>query len=157
MRKEYFKLLYKLMRDNNDIYALTADLGYGGFDSIKRDYKDRFFNCGASEQAMMDIAVGLVLAGKLPFTYTITPFYLRAYETIRTYINHEKYPIIMAGSGRDKDYEHDGVSHWADDIDKLFAPFNNIVKFYPDNIEGMKTAVESAVYMKQPIFISLKR
>lgn len=157
MRKEFFRLLYQLMDRDKKIYALTADLGYGGFDRIKDSFPKRYLNVGASEQAMMDIAVGLAQSGMVPFTYTITPFYLRAFEGLRTYLNYEKHHVIMIGSGRDKDYEHDGISHWADDIDYYLSPLENIVKFYPESNDQMKTVVDSSLYMKQPVFISLKR
>jgi len=157
MRKEYFRLLFKLMGQHKNIFALTGDLGYIGFDRIKTEYGKRFINCGASEQAMLDIAVGLALSGAIPFTYTITPFYLRAFETIRTYLNHEEHHIIMVGSGRDKDYETDGFSHDATDISTLLNGLPNVAQFYPESKEQMTTVVESSLFMKQPAFISLKR
>lgn len=157
MRPAFFKLLYNLMERNNRIYALTGDLGYKGFDRIRDTFPDRFINCGVSEQTMMDMAVGLALSGKLPFTYTITPFYLRAFETLRTYINYESIPVIMIGSGRDKNYIHDGYSHDASDIEPILATLPNIVQFYPQNVDIMRTVVESSLDMRVPVFISLQK
>ena len=43
---------------------------------------------------------------------------------IRNYVNYEKIPVKLIGSGRDRDYEHDGISHWSDDAYKLFGGYD---------------------------------
>ena len=63
----------------------------------------------------------------------------------------------MIGSGRDDDYKHDGFSHDATDFQDYFQTLQNIVTFYPESTAQMKTVVESSVFMKAPVFISLKR
>lgn len=159
MRPKFFEELYRLMKENDRLYALTGDLGYGGFDTIKYEYDGRrFINCGASEQAMMGIAVGLALDGKIPFVYSISPFLLwRAAETIRLYVDHEKIPVIMVGSGRDRDYKHDGFSHDASDIPQFMALFKNIKTYYPNDSSQIKGMLESIIADPKPSFISLRR
>ena len=88
MRKAFANELYKLMKENEDIYLVLGDLGYGWFDKHKKDFPKRVIDTGASEQAMMGIAVGLAMEGKLPFVYSITNFLLyRPFEWIRNYID----------------------------------------------------------------------
>lgn len=157
MRREFFIKLYNSMQDNPNVIAITADLGYGGFDNIMNNLPKQFINCGAAEQTMLDTAVGLAQAGKIPICYTITPFYYRAYETIRTYINHESIPIIMIGSGRNDDYKHDGFSHYAGDDRLLFSPFKNITCFWPDTVEEMERRVDEMLETKRPYYLNLKR
>ncbi|MDO8657799.1 MAG: hypothetical protein Q7K55_03600, partial [Candidatus Levybacteria bacterium] len=97
--------LYNHMAKNENIWIITGDLGYKLFDYIRRDFPERFINTGAAEQAMIGIAIGLALDGKIPFVYSITTFLLyRPFETIRNYINYEKIPVKLIGSGRNKDY-----------------------------------------------------
>ena len=158
-QKGYFAgALYNEMVSNPDIIVLTGDLGFGMFDKIKEDFPDRFINCGAAEQAMLDIACGLALEGKIPFTYTITPFLLRGYETIRTYINHEKIAVHMIGAGRDEDYGvDDGFSHTATDIKGLLDPFKNIEQHYPENKEDIPALLASIIKTNKPSFLSLRR
>ena len=140
------------MRLNKDIVVITADLGYKMFDLIKTDYPDRFINVGASEQTMMDMAVGVALQGKLPICYTISPFYSRAFETIRNYLLHEGIKVIMIGSGRGKDYLHDGFSHW-DDYNNYCGDFS----FFPDDEQEMILNFKTAITCKKPCYINLKR
>ena len=156
MRAEFAKQLHEQMAVNPDIYLITADLGYGILDKIKEDYPDRFFNVGAAEVAMVSIAVGLALSGKVPFCYSITPFLLfRPFETIRTYISHEKIPVILIGSGRGNDYEHDGFSHYAGDDDILMRlPHIYSIRNLPELKPG---AVKSIIEMKMPVYLNLKR
>ena len=158
MRKTFFKELYRIMQENTNVFALTGDLGFIGFDKIRNDFNDRFLNCGAVEQAMLDIAVGLSYAGKIPVCYSITPFLIfRAFETIRTYIDHEKLHIILAGSGRDDDYKHDGISHNASDIPTILKPLYNLKQYYPDAKEEIPGLLDKVIKEAQPSFISLKR
>ena len=158
MRQEFWNQLYKQMQNNPDIWVLVGDLGYGGADKIKSMFPQRFINCGASEQAMMGIAVGLALKGKIPFVYSITPFLLRRpYETIKLYLDGEKIPVKLVGSGRDKDYAHDGPSHDATDAPELLKTLPNIDSFFPDSEEQVKEMLEIMVKGQSPAFISLKR
>ncbi len=158
MRRAFFKELYDHMAKDKRIYALTGDLGYGGFDKIREDFPDRFINTGAAEQAMMDIAVGLALEGKIPVVYSITPFLLyRGFETLRTYINHENIPVKMIGSGRDDDYEHDGFSHFAGDDKDFLKALTQIQTVWPDTKEDIPLILNDILYNDSPVYLNLSR
>ena len=151
MRKEFADKLYDLMQKDKDVYFVTGDLGFGLFDKICQDFPERFINTGAAEQAMMGVAIGLTLKGKKVFVYSITPFLLyRAFEAIRTYINHEKIPVILVGSGRGNDYEHDGFSHYAGDDELFLQHFENIKRF--TTFADLETLITEA-----PCYLNLKR
>ena len=156
MRREFFKLLYDEMNTNPAIWLLVGDLGYGGADKIRKDFPERFINYGASEFAMVCGAVGLALEGKIPVCYTITPFYFRAFEVIRNYIDHEQVPVILIGAGRDRDYEHDGFSHYAGD-DGVFRQFKNIQCCWPGDTDEMTLTFQAAIRAKMPYYINLTR
>jgi len=152
MRKEFFEALYKEMAANKDIYFVTADLGYGLADQIKQDFGDRFINVQAAEQAMLGVGIGLALDGKIPICYSITPFLLhRPYEAIKLYLEGEGIPVKLAGSGRAKDYLHDGPSHFESNY-----PFN-FDRVLPENYESMESCLKEVLYNEKPVFISLQR
>lgn len=158
MRGQFGFELYKAMAKNKDIYLLCGDLGFGVFDNHKEDFPERCFSVGASEQSMADIAVGLAYSGKIPFVYSITTFLLyRPYETLKTYINHEKLNVKLIGSGRDKDYEHDGISHDASDAKQVLDTLPNIKQLWPETKEEIADMVKLMVESEKPMFISLKR
>lgn len=158
MRETFTKELYNKMKENPDIYLLTGDLGYHLFDDIRWDFQERFINCGASEYGMVGIAIGLALEGKIPFCYSITPFLIfRPFELLRTYIDTEKIPVKLIGSGRDKDYIHDGRSHDASDIQDTMNLFKNIKQLWPTTKGEVKNMVDLMVNDDKPYFISLQR
>lgn len=158
MRKTFADYLYQLMKDNEDIYLLLGDLGYGYFDKHLADFPDRAINCGASETAMMGMAAGLSYEGKIPFVYSITNFLLyRPYEFIRNYIDHDKLRVVLVGSGRDFDYEHDGWSHHSPDAEQVLSNFRNITAYFPQDKKDIKKLVDEIMVEQAPAFISLKR
>lgn len=158
MRRDFFAYLYTLMGKNENIYAVSIDLGYGGFDMIRQRYESRFINTGASEQAALDMACGLAISGKIPFVYSITPFLLyRGFETIRTYINHEKLNVKLVGSGRGKDYAHDGFSHYATDDRKIMKTMGNIKMRHPKDSKEMISVVDRMIVEDCPYYLNLRR
>jgi|SRR3990167_2046593 len=158
MRRTFARELLEKAKENKDIFLITADLGYGMWDEFRDALPNQFYNIGASEQAGMGIAVGLALRGKIPFVYSITPFLLwRPAETIRLYLNHEKIPVKLIGSGRDKDYKKDGISHDSTDVRELLAAWSNIVQFWPEDKEEIPNIVNELINNKKPSFLSLRR
>ena len=116
MRKECMSLLLEQMSNRPDIIVLTADLGFGILDTIKDTFPTRFYNVGAAEQLLIGAAVGLAENKFIPVCYSMSSFILyRPFEFLRNYVNAENIPVKLIGSGRDKDYIHDGLSHWAED------------------------------------------
>lgn len=150
--------LYNQMKKNKNIWVVTGDLGYGMLDRIKKDFPERFINAGAAEQAMMGVAIGLALEGKIPFVYSITTFLIfRPFETIRNYINREKIPVRLLGSGRNKDYSKDGYSHWPLEEKKVMKILKNIKSHWPETKEEIPPLVKEMVKINTPWYINLKR
>lgn len=158
IRGHFAYYLHKQMSKNNNIYLITGDLGYKMWDKIREDFPERFINAGASEQAMMGLAVGLALEGKIPFVYSITTFLLyRPFETIRNYINYEKIPVRLVGSGRERDYLHDGISHWPEEEQQIMKIFKNIKSLRPEKIEEIPALIKKIVRINRPWYVNLKR
>lgn len=153
MRRKFAIDLYELMKVDENIILITGDLGFGMYDKIKSELPNQFYNVGAAEQVMMDIGIGMAMYGKIPVVYSITPFLIfRAMESIRNYIDHEKIPVIMVGSGRRDDYKTEGFSHDASD-DYFLMLFKNIIFLSPENEFNLK----EIIYMNKPVYLNLKR
>lgn len=158
MRRELAKLLFDEMELNPNIYLITGDLGYGLWDNIRDTYPNRFFNVGSSEMAMMGMAIGLVMDGKIPFVYSITPFAIyRPFEMIRNYIDHENIPVIILGGGRDDEYGYLGFSHWASEDMVALNVFKNLTKFKPNTQDELEGAFRFAINENKPTYINLKK
>lgn len=158
MRKLISELLYDEMSKNSNIYLITADLGYGLWDDIRKTYPNNFYNVGSSEMLMMGMAIGMAMEGKIPFVYSITPFVLyRPFEMIRNYINREKTPVRILGGGRNRDYGYLGFSHWADDDIDILNSFNNIKLFKPNTNNELIENFNFSIKNNTPTYINLKK
>jgi transketolase len=156
MRREFAKKLYDAMEKDDRIFLITADLGYGVLDDIRRDFPKRAINIGSSEMLMVGIAVGLAQSGYVPLCYSITPFLLyRPFELIRNYMNYEKANVKLVGSGRDDDYAHDGISHWAGDDVDIMAALKNIQIYKPEKMTD--EVFTQFMYNDKPSYINLSR
>ena len=150
--------VYNQMAKNPDIWLITAEFGEEMWDKVRDNFPERFINTGAAEQSTIGIAVGLALEGKIPIVYSITPFLLyRPFETIRNYLNHEKIPVKLVGGGRNKDYNHDGFSHWAEEDKQVMKVFDNIGARWPETKEEIPVFVEEMIRTKKPYYVNLIR
>ena len=158
MRPIFASEIYKRMVINDKIWVLVNDLGYKMWDKVRQDFPKRFINVGAAEQTLIGIGVGLALSGKIPIVYSITSFLLfRPFETIRNYVNHEKIPLKLIGAGRDKDYLHDGISHWSLEDKKVMNIFKNIQAKWPNTVDEIPNLVTDMIKSSSPWYINLRR
>ena len=156
MRRDFAKYIYELMKKDDRIYLITADLGYGVLNDIRRDFPNRSTNVGSCEFLMVGMAIGLEHSGYIPICYSITPFLLyRPFELLRNYLNNEKTCVKLVGSGRDDDYSHDGFSHWAGDDMSIMSCFNNIKLYKPKQLTD--DTVYDFIYNDKPSYINLVR
>lgn len=158
MRKECAHLLLEEMSVNPDIRVITADLGFGILDHIRNAYPDRFYNVGAAEQLMIGAAIGMAEEGLIPVCYSMSSFLLyRPFEFLRNYVNYERINIKLLGSGRDRDYSHDGISHWAHDDEQVLASLPNIVVYKPADLLELEQDFSDWINGDQPGYLNLTR
>ena len=158
MRKECAELLYNEMKVNSKIRVVTADLGFGILDEIRRDFPDRFYNVGAAELLMIGVAIGMAEEGLTPVCYSMSSFLLyRPFEFLRNYVDYEKVNIKLLGSGRDKDYSHDGISHWAHDDRKVLEALPNIVGYRPMDLAELERDFSEWINNSSPAYLNLTR
>jgi transketolase len=158
MRKEYAQLLLEEMSINSRIRVVTADLGFGILDHVRNAYPDRFFNVGAAEQLMIGAGIGIAEEGLIPVCYSMSSFLLyRPFEFLRNYVNAENIPVKLVGSGRDKDYSHDGLSHWAHDDEQVLAALPNIKIYKPKSIEDLENIWPDFINSLEPSYLNLTR
>ena len=101
-RVAYGKALIELGRSNPDVVVLSADVSNSDHSFMFADvFPDRFINTGIAEQSLVDCAVGLALAGKIPFVNTFGVFLAtRAVEMIRTHVCYGRANVkLMAAYG----------------------------------------------------------
>jgi transketolase len=158
MRNTFATLLHEEMFRNTKARLITADLGYGILDKIRRDHWEASYNVGAAEQLMLGVAIGMAQEGLTPVCYSMSSFVLyRPFEFIRNYLNYENTNVKLVGSGRDQDYEHDGISHWAHDDEAVLASVPNVKIYKPENVDELKKIFPEFVRTPGPAYLNLKR
>ncbi|HET8688289.1 MAG TPA: hypothetical protein VFM18_16900 [Methanosarcina sp.] len=158
MRRTFADHLHTDMLKNDHIRVVTADLGYGVLDTIKQNLPDQFYNVGAAEQLMIGVGIGMAEEGLIPVCYSMSSFLLyRPFELLRNYVNYECIPVKLVGSGRDKDYSHDGISHWAHDDEAVLDALPNIRIFKPKTIDEFISMWPEFLYGKEPAYLNLVR
>ena len=74
-RAAYGKALVKLGHERDDFIVLDADLAAATqTGKFKKEFPDRFYDCGIAEQNMISIAAGIAATGKKVFASSFAMF-----------------------------------------------------------------------------------
>jgi len=100
MRMAYVDTIVELAKTNKNIVVLEADLmSCTNTGVFKKEYPDRFFNCGIAEANMVGIAAGLSTLGKIPFAAGFGCFSSRrVYDQFFLSANYAKLNVKLIGT-----------------------------------------------------------
>jgi transketolase len=132
MRDQFIKSLTDLAAEDDRIVLLTADLGFGIFDSFVERFPDRFINVGVAEQSMIGVGTGMALEGWKVFAYSIGNFStLRCLEQIRNDAAYHAANINVVCSGGGFTYGNLGMSHHATEDLSIMRSLPGVVVLAP--------------------------
>jgi len=96
-----------------NLVVLDADLAKSTTTiKFKKEFPDRFFDCGVAEQNMMAVAAGLATTGKICYTGSFAMFATgRAYEQVRNTIAYPKLNVKICPTHAGITVGPDGGSH----------------------------------------------
>jgi transketolase len=156
MRSTFVKTLVELARESEDIFLLTADLGFKLFDEFRHDFPGRFINVGVAEQNMIGVGAGLSLSGKNVYCYSMIPFLmLRALEFIRVDLCYQNLNVKLVGVGGGLTYGLEGMTHHAIEDIAIARALPNLSVVAPgDPVEARGIIRESASY-PGPLYVRL--
>lgn len=99
IRDGYGRGLQDLGRERADVVALDADLAESTRSHwFAKEFPQRFFQMGISEQDMVVTAAGLAHMGKVPFASSFAIFMQRGWEQIRNCVARQKLNVKFCGS-----------------------------------------------------------
>ncbi|HLF16124.1 MAG TPA: transketolase C-terminal domain-containing protein [Candidatus Thermoplasmatota archaeon] len=99
IRDGYGKGLLEIGRERADVVALDADLAESTRSHwFAKEFPQRFFQMGISEQDMVVTAAGLAHMGKVPFASSFAIFMQRGWEQIRNCVARQKLNVKFCGS-----------------------------------------------------------
>lgn len=113
-RDVFIESIFEAAVNDKDIVFISADFGAPALDLFRYELPDQFLHCGISEQAMVDIAGGLALAGKKVYLYAMAPFItLRCLEQTKTSLALMNLPVTIIAVGVGLGYADAGPTHYS--------------------------------------------
>ncbi len=158
-RQSYGEKLAQLGKEEKDIVVLDTDLSGATKTSIfAKEFPDRFFNMGISEQDMFSTAAGLATYGKTVFASTFSMFASgRAYDQIRNSICYPKLNVKICASHAGVTVGEDGATHQMLEDLNLTRGLPNITVLSTSDDMQTKWAVEEISKLKGPAYLRLCR
>ena len=158
MREAFFRSLVRLAVEDERIYLLVGDLGFGVADEFRRRFPERFLNAGVAEQNMTAVAAGLALAGKIVFTYSIANFpTLRCLEQIRNDVCYHDANVKIVAVGGGLAYGALGASHHATEDLAILRALPNMVVVAPGDPLEAEHATAAIARHPGPCYLRLGR
>lgn len=138
MRDTFLESIYKMMRNNQDIFFVTADFGSPVLDKIRTDCPDQFINVGIAEQNLINVSAGIALEGYKVYAYAIAPFItMRCFEQIRVNLallsNIRNLNVNLIGVGAGYSYAVSGPTHQCYEDISLMRTMPNMKIFSPSD------------------------
>jgi len=159
MREAYGRALAEYGAVNPNVVVLDADTSASTLTHFfAQRFPERFFNIGIAEPCMVDVAVGLALAGKIPFANAFAALVsLRAMEQVRTCICYGRTNVKLAASYAGLSDFKDGPTHHAIlDIAMMRALPGMTVIVPADALEVARWVPVVAEY-EGPVYIRISR
>ena len=158
MRQICLKTIFELAKKNSKIIFIGSDLGPGVMDNFKKDFPERFFMEGVSEQSIIGTAAGLALEGFKPYVNTISTFLTRrCFEQIVVDLCLHNLPVKLIGNGGGLVYAPLGPTHQAIEDISILRPIPNLSIIAPCDSVEMKKLIFDTVNHKSPIYFRLAR
>lgn len=145
MRQRFAAVMSDLIRDNNNVALVLADITAERFTDVLKDFPDRVINAGIREQLMIDITGGLALSGMRPFAHTFASFLIeRPFEQIKIALNHQNIGAVLVSAGASYDLSVDGRTHQSPADVALLNTLANWKIIVPGNAEEAEYALHMA-------------
>ncbi len=117
-------------------------------------FKDRFIDTGITEQALIGVATGLALRGRIPIVHALAAFLtMRAYEFIRSDIGFANLPVKLVGGVPGFLSEGNGPTHQALEDIAMMRMIPNMTVFSPADEEDMVLGLQDILRHPSPSYI----
>jgi transketolase len=142
-----------------NLVVLDADLAKSTTTiKFKKEFPDRFFDCGVAEQNMMAVAAGLSTTGKICYTGSFAMFATgRAFEQVRNTVAYPKLNVKICPTHAGITVGPDGGSHQTVEDIALMRVIPGMTVIVPADFYEAKAAIRKAAEMDGPVFIRLGR
>ncbi len=158
-RDSYGKALAELGKRAANVVVLDADLAGATKTGIfKKEFPDRFFDCGIQECNLIGVAAGLSTMGLVPFASTFAMFAAgRAFEQVRNTIGYPHLNVKICATHGGISVGEDGASHQCCEDFGLMRTIPGMTVLSPsDDVEARKM-IAAAYEFVGPVYIRFGR
>lgn len=158
-RDSYGSTLVELGKEYDNLVVLDADLAAATKTGMfKKEFQDRFFDCGIAECNMMGIAAGLSTTGKVPFASSFAMFAAgRAFEQIRNSIGYPHLNVKIGATHAGISVGEDGATHQCNEDIALMRTIPGMVILNPSDDVEARAAVRAAYEYEGPVYLRFGR
>lgn len=158
MRTAFIETLEKLASNDDRIFLIVGDLGFGVTDNFAKNLPNQFLNSGIAEQNMTGMAAGMAMTGKIVITYSIANFpTIRPYEQIRNDICYHNANVKIVAVGGGFCYGALGPTHFATEDLAVMRALPNLTVLAPGDPWEASAATEAMLTHKGPVYLRLGR
>lgn len=158
-RDAYGKALVELGQKNEKVIVFDADLAAATKTGMfKKEFPERFIDCGIAEGNMMGVAAGMATAGYTVFASSFAMFAAgRAFEQVRNTIGYPHLNVKIGATHAGISVGEDGASHQCCEDIALMRTIPGMTIINPaDDIEA-RLAVLAAAEMNGPVYMRFGR
>ncbi len=158
-RESYGEALAEIGAKYENLIVLDADLsGATKTGTFKKQYPERFFNCGIAEQNLIGVATGLTLAGKLVFCSSFAMFAAgRAFEQVRNAVGYPHNNVKIAATHAGLSVGEDGATHQCNEDIALMRTIPGMTILNPADPVEAKECVRAAAEFEGPVYLRFGR
>lgn len=149
----YADALLQAAQSDPRIVVLTAE-NRAAIRSLPDQLGPRFVDVGIAEQALVGIAAGLALRGRVPVCHALAAFLtMRAFEFVRTDVGLPRLPVKLVGGVPGILSDGNGPTHQALEDVALMRGIPGMVVFCPADEEDLAIGLPHVLASPQPAYI----
>lgn len=158
-RDAYGKALVELGNKYNDFLVLDADLAAATKTGVfKKEFPERFYDCGIAEQNMISVAAGIAATGKKVFASSFAMFAAgRAFEQVRNSVAYPALNVKICATHAGISVGEDGATHQCCEDLALMRSIPNMTVLNPADATEAKLALFAAYELDGPVYIRFGR
>ncbi|MGM9680517.1 MAG: transketolase family protein [Eubacteriales bacterium] len=158
-RESYGSALVKLGAANENVVVLDADLCESTKTVyFKKQFPDRFFDCGIAEANMISVAAGLASCGKIPFCSSFAMFAAgRAFDQVRNIVGYPHLNVKIGATHAGITVGEDGATHQCLEDLALMRTIPGMTILNPADDTEARAAVEAAAKWNGPVYMRFGR
>lgn len=158
-RAAFGQALVDLGKERNDFIVMDADLAAATqTGKFKKEFPERFYNCGIAEQNMVSIAAGIAATGKKVFCSSFAMFAAgRAFEQVRNSIGYPHLNVVIGATHAGISVGEDGATHQCNEDIALMRTIPGMTIINPADETEAYLAVKAAIDHDGPVYMRFGR